>query len=296
MNKKIILGIIISGIIFGSVGVYAGSNFYANGISVNAPTGSSLGSDANLQNSLDELYSIADKYDELNKKINSLKSDMLNEMYPVGSIYLSTSITTASDISKKFGGTWEAYGTGKTLVGVDTSNTNFNTVSKTGGSSTTTLSTSNLPSHNHSIPSLSGTAAATGSGYSIGYTSASRTTSTNGNHTHNAWTAGISPGLNKSNVWYFNFYLRDFWNSIVVHTNASDSRSYDSYGLGYISTEANGNHTHTVPDYYANSISGIANHSHSVTTKASTTGSTGSGTSFTNLPPYITVYMYKRVK
>ena len=61
MNKKIILGIMIVGIIFGSVGVYAGSNFYANGISVNAPTPSSLGSDANLQNSLDELYSIADK-------------------------------------------------------------------------------------------------------------------------------------------------------------------------------------------------------------------------------------------
>ena len=57
-----------------------------------------------------------------------------------------------------------------------------------------------------------------------------------------------------------------------------------------------GNHYHQSQDYYANSISGIANHSHSVTTKASTTGSTGSGTSFTNLPPYITVYMYKRVK
>ena len=275
MNKKIILGIIIGGLIFGSVGVYAGSNFYANGISVNAPTGSNLGSDATLQNSLDELYSIADKYDELKKEINSLKSDMLNEMYPVGSIYLSTNITTANDIAKKFGGTWEAYGTGKTLVGVDTSNTNFNTVSKTGGSSTTTLTTSNLPSHNHSIPSLSGTAAATGSGYKIGYTSSSRTTSTNGNHTH---------------LTYGYVYAMTAGGTTFTGLGASNINNNNS------STSSAGNHTHTVSDYYANSISGVANHSHSVTTNSSTTGSTGSGTAFSVQNPYITVYMYKSVK
>ena len=279
MNKKIIITIMICGIIFGSIGAYAGSNFYASDVSVNAPTGSNLGSNATLQSSLDELYSIADKYDELNKKINSLKSDMLDEMYPVGSIYLSTSITTASDISKKFGGTWEAYGTGKTLVGVDTSNTNFNTVSKTGGSSTTTLSTSNLPSHNHSIPSLSGTAAATGSGYSIGYTSASRTTSTNGNHAH-------SGATNKTQRW------------IQLGSSYPDTYILSSGGnqtASFIFTNTTGNHTHTVSDYYANSISGVANHSHSVTTNSSTTGSTGSGTSFSVQNPYITVYMYKRI-
>ncbi len=270
MNKKIILGIIISGIIFGSVGVYAGSNFYANGISVNAPTGSNLGSDATLQDSLDDLYSIADKYDELKKEINS----MLDKMYPVGSIYISTDIKSASDVSKKFGGTWEAYGSGRTLVGVDTSNTNFNAVSKTGGSSTTTLTTSNLPSHNHSIPSLSGTAAATGSGYKIGYTSSSRTTSTNGNHTH---------------LTYGYVYAMTAGGTTFTGLGASNINNNNS------STSSAGNHTHTVSDYYANSISGVANHSHSVTTNSSTTGSTGSGTSFSVQNPYITVYMYKRV-
>ncbi len=273
MNKKLVITSIICGIIFGSVGAYAGSNFYANGISVNAPTGSNLGSDATLQNSLDELYSIADKYDELNKKINALENNSLSldKIYPVGSIYISTNITTASDISKKFGGTWEAYGTGKTLVGVDTSNTNFNAVSKTGGSSTTTLTTSNLPSHNHSIPALSGTAAATGSGYKIGYTSASRTTSTNGNHTHNVPYGNVVAGAGGGLV-----------------AGLGGTAPYNS-GVA-------GNHTHTVPDYYANSISGVANHSHSVTTNSSTTGSTGSGTAFSVQNPYITVYMYKRVK
>ena len=282
MNKKLIIGIIIGGIIFGSIGVYAGSNFYANGISVNAPIGSSLGSDATLQSSLDELYSIADKYDELKTEINSLKNNTLtlDKIYPVGSVYISTSITSASDVASKLGGTWEVYGSGRTLVGVNTSDTNFNTVSKTGGSSTTTLSTSNLPSHNHSIPALSGTATQTGSGYSIGYTSTSRTTSTNGNHSHYVYAPSSSTGGN-------------IWNNTSWATPTSSGQITSN---PIATTNTAGNHTHTVTDTYANSISGVASHSHTVTTTASTTGSTGSGTAFSNLQPYITVYMYKRTK
>ncbi len=56
MNKKIIAGIII-GLVLGSVSVYAGTKFYASDVSVNAPTGSGLGSNATLQNALDDLYS-----------------------------------------------------------------------------------------------------------------------------------------------------------------------------------------------------------------------------------------------
>jgi hypothetical protein len=67
--------------------------------------------------------------------------------YPVGSIYISVNNTNPSTL---FGGTWVAFGTGKTLVGIDTSQTEFNSVEKTGGSKylqahthTTTLSTYN---------------------------------------------------------------------------------------------------------------------------------------------------------
>lgn len=51
--------------------------------------------------------------------------------YPIGSIYLSVNNTNPS---KWFGGTWEQIAKGRTLVGVDTSQTEFNTVKKTGGS------------------------------------------------------------------------------------------------------------------------------------------------------------------
>ncbi len=64
MNKKIIFEIII-GLIFGSISVYAGSKFYASDVSVNAPTGSNLGSNATLQNALDDLYSKINSYTKL---------------------------------------------------------------------------------------------------------------------------------------------------------------------------------------------------------------------------------------
>lgn len=70
--------------------------------------------------------------------------------YPVGSIYLSVNNTNPS---QWFGGTWEQIAKGRTLVGVDTSDTNFNTVKKTGGEKTHTLSIDEMPSHNHSTPS-----------------------------------------------------------------------------------------------------------------------------------------------
>lgn len=75
--------------------------------------------------------------------------------YPVGSIYLSVSNTNPS---KWFGGTWGLVAQGRTLIGVDTSQTEFNTVKKTGGSKTHLHSTGNctltveqIPAHSHNI-------------------------------------------------------------------------------------------------------------------------------------------------
>ena len=88
-NKKIIFGIII-GLIFGSIGVYAGSKFYASDVSVSAPAGSNLGSDATLQNALDDLYSIASNNNqvaELIKKVDNLESTMLDKIYPIVYLY-----------------------------------------------------------------------------------------------------------------------------------------------------------------------------------------------------------------
>lgn len=52
-------------------------------------------------------------------------------IYPIGSIYISIN---SDNPSKWFGGTWTSFGSGRTLVGVDTNQTEFSTVQKTGGS------------------------------------------------------------------------------------------------------------------------------------------------------------------
>ena len=81
--------------------------------------------------------------------INPQGSDyIVDKIYPIGSIYLSVSEV---DPAILFGGVWESFSTGRTLVGVDTSQTEFNTVQKTGGEKTHTLNSNEIPSHSHTI-------------------------------------------------------------------------------------------------------------------------------------------------
>lgn len=65
---------------------------------------------------------------------------------PIGSIYISV---INQNPSNYFGGTWEQFANGRTLVGVDTSQTEFNSVEKTGGEKNHKLSVAEMPSHNH---------------------------------------------------------------------------------------------------------------------------------------------------
>ncbi len=84
----------------------------------------------------------------------SIGPDLLNVLYPIGAIYIST---TATNPGTTLGGTWEAFGKGKTLVGVDNNDDDFATVEKTGGEKTHTLSTNEMPSHDHSFTGTEGT-------------------------------------------------------------------------------------------------------------------------------------------
>lgn len=73
---------------------------------------------------------------------------IFNAVYPVGTIYTSVSNANPGLV---FGGTWEAFGTGRTLVGVDSEDADFNASGKTGGAKTHTLTVDEMPSHNHDI-------------------------------------------------------------------------------------------------------------------------------------------------
>jgi hypothetical protein len=72
----------------------------------------------------------------------------LLDVYPVGSVYISV---LAANPSTLFGGTWVAIGSGKTLVGIDSSDTDFDALEETGGSKTHTLTVDEMPAHTHSM-------------------------------------------------------------------------------------------------------------------------------------------------
>lgn len=66
--------------------------------------------------------------------------------HPVGSLYFSTDPTNPSQL---FGGEWEQWGKGRVPVGIDTNDSDFNTVEKTGGEKTHKLTVQELASHSH---------------------------------------------------------------------------------------------------------------------------------------------------
>jgi hypothetical protein len=75
-------------------------------------------------------------------------SAALAAAYPVGSIYMAA-VNTSPATLLGFG-TWVRYGQGRMPISADDSTY---TLGATGGAATTTLSTANLPSHNHSATS-----------------------------------------------------------------------------------------------------------------------------------------------
>lgn len=83
---------------------------------------------------------------------NIIKKIVLDAYYPIGKIYITVGNENPNET---IGGTWIKFGSGKCLVGVDTSQTEFNVVEKIGGEKTHTLTIDEIPSHNHYISGYS---------------------------------------------------------------------------------------------------------------------------------------------
>jgi hypothetical protein len=88
-------------------------------------------------------------------------------LYPVGSIYVNAGATTNPATLLGFG-TWTAFGAGRVMVGLNGSDTLFDTLEETGGSKDAIV-----VSHTHTF---------------------SGTTDTQGAHTHNVTIGGANPG------------------------------------------------------------------------------------------------------
>lgn len=77
---------------------------------------------------------------------NIIKKIVLDTYYPIGKIYITVGNENPNET---VGGTWIKFGSGKCLVGVDTSQTEFNVVEKIGGEKTHTLTIEEMPNHTH---------------------------------------------------------------------------------------------------------------------------------------------------
>lgn len=94
---------------------------------------------------VDQLFKIIPTIPDLLTDLGEMKSALEN-IYPVGSIYMSVVNTNPSAY---FGGTWVSWGSGRVPVGVDAKQTEFAAVEKTGGSKTHKLTTNEMPAHTH---------------------------------------------------------------------------------------------------------------------------------------------------
>ena len=235
----------------------------------------------------------------LDKKTNN--ADLLDKIYPVGSIYLTMGAKSPADL---FGGTWKKLSGGYLYA-------NSSNAGNTGGGHTISITEANLPSHKHSIPSHV---------HSIPSHTHSIPSHTHTIPSHNhGYTRADSVG-----------YHSITWNELANHTHGfpymSDTKSDGgtNYGLpdntagyrgrvmvsfdGTKQTDSAGSgasHNHGLSTSWVSSgdwsgntgstggTTGSAGNGNTGST-GGTSGATGSGTAITFYPEYINVYMWQR--
>lgn len=212
-------------------------------------------------------------------QISQLNSDLLLRAYPVGSIYISVN---AANPGTLFGGTWEAWGSGKVPVGVNPSDSDFSTAGKTGGSKTVNLNHSHtVNNHNH-----------TTAGHSL-------TVSEMPSHSH-----GISLTSGASGTHWHQLRAQAYLGATIHNhgegtwlasgTTSTDASTTASEPLRANSIKDAGNHTHSISGSSGSSGSGAA-HSHGNTGNSAPGTTAQLSTVQSIVQPYVTCYMWLRI-
>ena len=214
----------------------------------------------------DSSGTVQDKLKDLENKLNNMENSMLDKIYPVGSIYMSTTYSTIEEVENAIGGEWEKYAQGRTIIGEGTG-TDSNGLVQTfsngsmDGKYTHKLTIAEMPKHNHSYS------------YSIADNVTGNTILNESNlpqrtlfqlqAKNNAATSGISWGYVNADPgsWYV-------------------SSNYDFYHAGVLSSIGGQGHNHSITS----------------SNRSSSTEISGSDDSFNIQNPYIVTYMYKRIR
>jgi len=264
-------------------------------------------SEETLQETYNQILEVLENgYSEIAQQQKDAELKILDKAYPIGSIYITETNTNPSEI---IGETWEEYGKGKILVGVDENDINFNTVNKVGGNKTSTLAVMNLPSHTHGIQSFTGLTSENGNHMHI-TPKLSATTSSNGAHTHTRGTMDIKgsiqsldsaePKVGLPTGAFYPYVTVDYYSYSPNVTLTSGSHRYDGFSFQASrnwtgETSSNGAHTHKV-SFDSNVSANNGNHSHTIATEENITSIVGENDSFTNLSKYNTIKMWKRIR
>ena len=199
-----------------------------------------------LAKSINDLFAAVKKdIEDLKPKIDSV----LSKAYPVGAIYCSTVATNPHDL---FGfGTWEYIEQGRVLL----SQGNKYSAGTTGGAETHTLTTQEMPKHNHGGD-----------------------TSEGGAHTHTGTAQEAGEHTHEARLYSFTKEGSD--QHTFLYSNNYVNRS--ALSRDEIVVKTSGAHNHTI------AINSAGNHTHTINQE-------GSGQAHNIMQPYLSVYMWKRV-
>lgn len=222
---------------------------------------------------------------EIDSIVTQIKKDISNKIlednkkkYYVGKLIFDTkNVNPATYLGF---GTWQLWGAGKVPVGVDTSQSEFNTVEKTGGEKTHKLTLAEIPSHTHTFKG--------------------NVTSSNGAHTHtlNNHTHSLSGTTSGNNVSVAG--ILSYGNILTSNTNNEGKIMGGALGNGWasnakITLNSASTHTHTISGTTGSNNGNTSNSgAHTHTISGTNTNSGGDGT-HNNLQPYITCYIWKRI-
>ena len=239
---------------------------------------------------------------QLLEALTKLKAEAALAAHPVGSLYWTSS--TENPATTFGGGTWTQIKDKFILAAGDTYSNGA-----TGGSATVTLTTEQLPSHNHTFTgtehshsytpagSISGGAYKfTGTEHSHSYTPAGTVNISDPGHVHYEQS---SQGSSVTNV--VSFDASGSYSGLALSNSSRTNRARIDTGKSYTSITATFSGT-------AASLKATAGGSISITTNPSftgtaatlkataggTIGNTGSGTAHENMPPYIVKFCWQR--
>lgn len=204
-----------------------------------------------------QIQTIQQKISTIENNVKYVEQTKGSKLFPIGAVYISV---VNENPKKYFGGTWELFGQGKTLIGVDSSDTDFNASEKTGGSKTHTIAINELPQHSHTVPA-----------HSHGLNA----------HTHGVGTLTTSQAGRHS---HYGKYDKDAasGNAKTRYFSNGKTTSEDKF------TTSDGEHKHTITGETGAASGNTAN------SNELTSGNTGSGNSMSIVQPYVTVYFWKR--